>query len=153
MNKTEVLKLALAFINDVTPGGWAAPVLRRNEVISKIKEALAQPEHESYDLLHAYMSGYHDGKKSQLEQKPMAWMTGYETLMHANDHARWVAFDGGKGCENFSDYTIPLYTTPPKRKEWVGLNAAHMDEITEDAISIVDAILLTEAKLKELNHD
>lgn len=42
-------------------------------------------------------------------------------------------------------------TTSPKRKEWVELEAEHMDEITHTAISIVDSMLLTETKLKELN--
>lgn len=46
---------------------------------------------------------------------------------------------------------LPSYTTSPKRKEWVKLEAEHMDEITHTAISIVDSMLLTETKLKELN--
>ena len=35
--------------------------------------------------------------------------------------------------------------------EWVGLEGVDMDEITHHAVSIVDAMLLTEEKLKELN--
>ena len=40
-----------------------------------------------------------------------------------------------------------------KRKEWVGLTGGDMDDITSTAMDKADAMLLTEAKLKELNHD
>lgn len=39
----------------------------------------------------------------------------------------------------------------PERKEWVGLTGDDLDDITDNAISIVDAMLLTEEKLKEKN--
>lgn len=43
-------------------------------------------------------------------------------------------------------------TTPPKRKEWVGLTGDDMDDITSTAMDKTDAMLLTEAKLKEKNQ-
>ena len=46
------------------------------------------------------------------EHKPIAWMTEYGDVMHAKTHAKWVEFDGGRGCERFADYVIPLYTAP-----------------------------------------
>ncbi len=46
-----------------------------------------------------------------------------------------------------------LYTSPPEQREWVGLNANNMDYITSTAINNFHSMLLTEAKLKELNHD
>ena len=39
------------------------------------------------------------------------------------------------------------------KREWIDLEAEHMDEITSTAISMVDAMLLTEGKLKELNDN
>lgn len=82
------------------------------------------------------------------EQEPVAWMTDYENIMHANDHARWVKFDGGKGFERFSDYVIPLYTAPPQRP-WVGLT----DEEALDCAgwSVSNIARNAEAKLKEKN--
>ena len=38
------------------------------------------------------------------------------------------------------------------KREWVGLNGDHMDDITSTAMDKADAMLLTESKLKELNH-
>ena len=46
----------------------------------------------------------------QPKQEPVAWMTEYGNIMHANTRAKWVEFDGGRGCERFADYVIPLYT-------------------------------------------
>lgn len=85
---------------------------------------------------------------SQTEQEPVAWMTDYENIMHANDHARWGKFDGGKGFERFSDYVIPLYTAPPQRP-WVGLT----DEEALDCAgwSVSNIARNAEAKLKETN--
>ena len=48
------------------------------------------------------------------------------------------------------EYLIRVVDTASKR-EWVGLSAKEVDEITDDAISVVDALLLTESKLKEKN--
>ena len=69
-----------------------------------IKEALAQPEQEPV----------------------VAWMTAYGNIMHAKGYSAWLRFDGGKGRERFSDYTIPLFATPPKRQP-----------LTEERINLV----------------
>ena len=42
----EALKLALGFIEDVHIGEWQGSTERKEEVITAIKEALAQPEQE-----------------------------------------------------------------------------------------------------------
>lgn len=68
----------------------------------------------------------------------------------ARELARIKDFDITLYARGGFDNAIPLYTAPPKR-EWVELDAEHMDEITSTAISMVDAMLLTETKLKELN--
>ena len=71
----------------------------KDEALKLAREALE--EHGGFYLHH------------ENAYKPVAWMTDYGEIVHANDHARWVKFDGGKGFERFSDYVIPLYTTPP----------------------------------------
>ena len=89
--------------------------------------------------------------------EPVAWMTDYENIMHANDHARWVKFDGGKGFERFSDYVIPLYTAPPQRP-WVGLTDEEIKEIWlagidhgDDWLDVRGLARAIEAKLKRRN--
>ena len=83
--------------------------------------------------------------------EPVAWMTDYENIMHANDHARWVKFDGGKGFERFSDYVIPLYTAPPQRP-WVGLTDEEINSWDlPDKPTVAQFARFVEAKLKEKN--
>jgi hypothetical protein len=57
----------------------------------------------------------------------------------------WVSYRQGKldGAAESLEET---------KREWVGLNGDHMDDITSTAMDKVDSMLLTEAKLKELNH-
>ena len=93
----------------------------------------------------------------QPKQEPVAWMTEYGNIMHANTRAKWVEFDGGKGCERFSDYAIPLFTAPTKR-EWVGLTDEEIDSITGEIIGWnsacgweADYARAIEFKLKEKN--
>ena len=58
----------------------------------------------------------------------------------------WVSYRQGKldGAAESLEET---------KREWIDLEAEHMDEITSTAISMVDAMLLTEGKLKELNDN
>lgn len=188
MTKDEALKMALEALeklaklgNGDTYGNSIGNVIAQDAItaVKEAKEALAHPE-----------------------QEPAAWMTDYRNIMHAKEYSEWLRFDGGKGCERFSDYVIPLYTSPPKRqpltdeqidnlgrkekdalldfiyengtasegsdyffkkyarvilaagcdrRKWVELSATDIDNITHKAISIVDAMLLTEEILKELN--
>ena len=73
---------------------------------------------------------------TQPEQEPVAWQDPqYKTLIEPHKaHPDW----------------IPLYTAPPKR-EWVGLTGDEQDVIERMANDSLDAICLTEAKLKEKN--
>ena len=73
---------------------------------------------------------------AQPEQEPVAWQDPqYKTLIEPHKaHPDW----------------IPLYATPPKR-EWVGLTGDEQDVIERMANDSLDAICLTEAKLKEKN--
>lgn len=127
-----------------------------------MKEALklaleALMEHGTAYLGHSedYQQAITASKEAltQPEQKPTAWMTDYENIMHVNDHARWVKFDGGKGFERFSDYTIPLYLASTKR-EWVGLTDEEIMEIDSTyyrPMGPLEFAKLLEAKLKEKN--
>jgi hypothetical protein len=54
-------------------------------------------------------------------------------------------------CEALARTVMLDQTSHDTKREWVGLSAKDVDEITDDAISIVDSMLLTEAKLKGLN--
>lgn len=95
------------------------------------------------------------------EQEPAAWMTQHGNIMRVSEYDKWIEFDGGKGCENFSNYTIPLYRTPPKR-EWVGLTEKASELVYEDVSGqslrpqdyrlVLRFAVAVEAKLKELNH-
>lgn len=51
-------------------------------------------------------------------------------------------------------YTIPLYTSPPKR-EWVGLTCSDIASVLDARTTLNEWQLCRdiEAKLKELNHD
>jgi hypothetical protein len=73
----------------------------------------------------------------------------------AQEPVAWMHPSGGvlqklaTGLER-STYTIPLYTTPPKR-EWVGLTDE--DEIPWDGVDAKSFARAIEAKLKEKNFD
>ena len=73
---------------------------------------------------------------AQPEQEPSAWQDPqYKTLIEPHKaHPDW----------------IPLYTAPPKR-EWQWLTGDEQDTIERMANDSIDAICLTQAKLKEKN--
>ena len=88
----------------------------------------------------------------QPKQEPVAWMTEYGDIMHANTRAKWVEFDGGRGCERFSDYVIPLFTAMrqvlEKQPNTMSVRGQMVTEADDPERHLVWAI---EAKLKELN--
>ena len=132
-----------------------------NEAITAIKEALAQPEITTGNIL---MDSYKamqsmkvegprhvvcqcDKCKAQPEQKPVAWMTEDECEVYTSKQV--------DGC--FQHDHIPLYTTPPQRT-WVGLTEKDICEAavkSQEGISPRDDTLhfaiAIEAKLKEKN--
>ena len=69
---------------------------------------------------------------AQPEQEPVAWMNDMGTHIDLNV--------SGRG--------IPLYTTPPQRT-WVGLSDEERQEIALEVP--IDAVLITEAKLRSKN--
>ena len=75
------------------------------------------------------------------EQEPVAWISKHGVVypLDAKDEVNPI------------NELQPLYTAPPSR-EWVGLTGDDMDDITSTAMDKADAMLLTEAKLKEKNN-
>jgi len=88
----------------------------------------------------------------EIEQEPVAWM--YEYWDDHHDSAT-----GGQWRKNMTRLPLdlsncrnvePLYTTPQQRT-WVGLTPEEIDEIIENSIDKVDALIQTMDKLKEKN--
>ena len=80
----------------------------------------------------------------QTEQEPAAWGMPREDgvildVICPDEHDREPG-----------NYTIPLYTAPPKR-EWVGLTRRELDIATLGLEDLGDCYMAIEAKLKEKN--
>ena len=143
--QTEALKLALEGLDYAGYLTEPEGELNCNCLICQatvaVKEALAQPEQEHFALKHriAELEGAVIGLQAQLaqpEQEPVGWF-GY-------DQGTSIWFETNKGEDN----SVPLYTTPPQRT-WVGLTN---DERQDIALEVpIDAVLITEFKLKEKN--
>ena len=96
--------------------------------ITAIKEALAQPEQEPV----AYASSV-DWRKNHLMSKAQ-----YDNCLP----------------KNRVDFDVPLYTSPPASKPWVGLMEEEVDECYywKDRLWTTDELVRhVEAKLKEKN--
>ena len=124
------------------------------QTITTIKEALAQPEQEPV----AWEQFYPDiGKPkfvAQPEQEPVALMIYHDHICYKSQ-ADDQSF--GFWCPVNQDLPFPdlpfpegtkFYTTPPQRT-WVGLSDEERQEIALEVP--IDAVLITEAKLKEKN--
>jgi len=89
-------------------------------------------------------------KLAQPVQEPVAWGV-FEGNLHdmffSQKEAQEMADLKGIHAE-----VRPLYTAPPQRP-WVGLTAAQRKEIERQSVYVDGAIRMTEAKLKENNHE
>jgi hypothetical protein len=87
---------------------------------------------------------------AQPEQaEPVAWMRNDGlTAMPADEKTAWAETDL---YHLFSNYTIPLYTTPPRR-EWRSLSEEDFDRICDNHATLQGAARAIEAALKEKNH-
>jgi hypothetical protein len=132
--------------------------------IAAIKEALAQPEQEPNGYVQTVIEAlYENGDPvsvdaaellqritAQQEQVPVARIG-----MIGEDHFADVCSKAG------GDSNTPLYTAPPKRKEWVGLTEKDSELVYEDVSGqslrpqdyrlVLKFAVAIEAKLKELN--
>jgi len=71
------------------------------------------PEKFIYKIVPVEVTAPH----SKSEQKPVAWMDEYGDVLSAS-------VVDGNGLRN-----IPLYTTPPPQREWVGLTEEEIDRL------------------------
>ena len=131
--KTEALKQALEALKESQTDNDTMEFWERKTIaILKCQEALAQPEQEPLEYWNAVEG----------------WVKMDEVRKH---------FDS-VGCgtiyKTAGEDRTPLYTSSPKR-EWVGLTAKQIREIHSASIGkdVGFATGLTEAKLKEINHD
>jgi hypothetical protein len=130
MNKDEALKLAIEALEKIALAGMSGTGQESEEAMTEWHARQAW----KFISIAARALAPIKAALAQPEQSPVAWMTESENIMHASDHARWVKFDGGKGFERFSDYVIPLYTAPVKRKRLTpgvirNLYARHNDSV------------------------
>ena len=171
MTKDEALKLALEALEedelDMVDDGNGNMVFRKEQALTAIKEALAQPEQEpvlwmmpdgkTADKWALQFYGGQKGKPlyttppalTQPEQEPLAWIsTGPASMIH------WTADKPAYG-----DDWVPLYTTPPQRT-WVGLSDEEIAEFDtwhdtrEEEVGWCnpsEIVAYIEAKLKEKN--
>jgi hypothetical protein len=119
----EALKLALEALEKNTKH-LPADFDHHFEAITAIKQALAQT------------------------QEPVAW-AHYDTFNNLNSLTT-ARFKATLATKNTGACCIALYITPPQRT-WVGLTDEERIEIDHLALSRVQAVQMTEAKLKELN--
>ena len=82
-------------------------------------------------------------EQPQVEQEPVAWAT----RMGEYAHIHW----GAKRPEYPMVYEVPLYTSPPASKPWVGLTDEEMKACTQSPF-VVENYRAVEAKLKEKNN-
>ena len=118
----EALKLALEALENAEYGDYDEKEL--NQAITAIEEALAQT------------------------QEPVAW-AHYDTFNNLNSLTT-ARFKATLATKNTGACCIALYITPPQRT-WVGLTDEERIEIDHLALSRVQAVQMTEAKLKEKN--
>ena len=128
------------------------------------REALAQPEpSEKFCDANCVWTDHHpDCRLTQPEQEPVAWQlwVGADTPLNAPMGWQFYStYDSLKNAEisarTINSYQqapfakiVPLYTTPPQRT-WVGLTDKERQDIALEVP--IDAVLITEAKLKEKN--
>jgi hypothetical protein len=120
----EALKLALEALENWLMGPTPKNERKNLDAITAIKEALAQT------------------------QEPVAW-AHYDTFNNLNSLTT-ARFKATLATKNTGACCIALYITPPQRT-WVGLTDEERIEIDHLALSRVQAVQMTEAKLKELN--
>ena len=120
--QTEALKLALDVLQ--TNYGYSRKTI---EALTAIEEALAQ---------------FGDS----VEQEPVVFYRCKNC-----DHAYETTPPTSCDCLSAAGFERVEYYTAPQRKEWVGLAAADMRDITLICIDKVNVMFMTEDKLKELN--
>ena len=160
----EALKLALEALEHITNAIYvnseqeATALENAICAITVIKAALAQPAQEPVAWWND-MSGVIDLNVSgrgkplyttppQPAQEPVAWMypDDYERML--DNETFCTVYSVEVGSPTRGETTVALYTAPPKRP-WVGLTDEERQDIALEVP--MDAVFITEAKLKEKN--
>jgi hypothetical protein len=133
----------------------------KQDEIAELRLLIATTGTRAEELSAGSMRNISREALAQPEQEPVAWMhdaEGRVDVIHSAVKALWIKAGQPSGfyrekvpCK-VEHYTIPLYTSPPKR-EWVGLTDEQVAEIERMSITRAQAIRAIDAKLKELNHD
>ena len=140
MTKDEALKLALKALEadelDMVDDGSGNMVFRKEQAITAIKEALAQPEQEpvAWEQFHEHMAGPFYKAPPQPEQEPLT-----ENGMYRLGYHNGYGFGEAYGKAN-----------SPQRT-WVGLTAKEKHEIRYSHMTSAEFIEFIEAKLKDKN--
>ena len=138
--KDKALRQALEFLEQLGENHWG----NRPDVIATIKEALAQAEKEPLEYWNA--------------------VEGWVKIEEVREHFDFVGC--GTIYKTSGEDRVPLYTTPPQRP-WVGLTDDEINEIYEQAETLVHdswvgkvglmfpitLCKMFEDKLKEKNHE
>jgi hypothetical protein len=80
-------------------------------------------------------------KALEIEQEPVAWANSFDLQN----------FDMKVRTGPDLHHTVPLYTAPPRKREWVGLTAYEIQEIYSGNQHWGNFACAIEAKLKEKN--
>ena len=165
----EALKLALDALENHTAIKHPQQIYYRDQAITAIKEALAQPEQEPFGYFKAEPFGWTDCAESDVgaialyqtpprrteqepvERYPSSWakvtlMVSSKGEMHAIGGDQELG-EGDMPYIGLDRIKERLKDTPPQRT-WVGLTNEEIDEWTPEIHSIIQTI---EAKLKQKN--
>ena len=142
----EALKLALDFVETVHVGEWVGSIERQLEVITAIKEALAQPEQEPVAWLIT------DEKINSLQVDSIQRLVDRARHAHMTDIKLRI---NGQDEWHQADWLKHLTRTTPPQRTWVGLTDDEIAQgckeswVTEQAWQ--SAVWWAEEKLKEKN--
>jgi hypothetical protein len=142
----EALKLALDFVETVHVGEWVGSIERQLEVITAIKEALAQPEQEPVAWLIT------DEKINSLQVDSIQRLVDRARHAHMTDIKLRI---NGQDEWHQADWLKHLTRTTPPQRTFVGLTDEEIAQgckeswVTEQAWQ--SAVWWAEEKLKEKN--
>ena len=133
----EALRLALEKVQEFKGRWWKVPPFG-NKVNKATREAITNAHSPIFELEHAIREAL---AEQPAQQEPVAWMWKDGTVTTDPDRA-----DGT---------WIPLYTSPPASKPWVGLSTDEIYDMYNEPRSdaeMVEFARAIEAKLREKNE-
>ena len=174
MTKDEALRMALEALEYEPIGKTSGEKDLKDQVITAIKEALAQPDKiallkqktESHDVdcLCADCTEFDDLEDATAQPEkdiPKIGCVNHDCdkckAQPEQEPVAWMDIDE-KGAasglrywhEPENRHEVPLYTTPPQRT-WEGLTKIEAEKIYKDGSTFGEMMRMVEAKLKEKN--